>query len=85
NPNHEPTFLGQTFQEWQKNKQKDLNSVVADPGFVDVQNHNFALKPDSPALKLGFEPIDASKIGPQNEASILSDLPEPPVAFPLPE
>ena len=85
NPNHEPTFLGQTFQEWQKNKQKDLNSVVADPGFVDVQNHNFALKPDSPALKLGFEPIDTSKIGPQNEASILSDLPEPPVAFPLPE
>jgi hypothetical protein len=33
--------------------------------FVDPENGDFTLKPDSPALKLGFEPIDVSKVGPR--------------------
>ena len=41
----------------------DANSIVADPLFVDVDNGDYRLKPDSPALKLGFEPIDISRIG----------------------
>ena len=31
--------------------------------FVDPANGDFRLRPDSPALKLGFVPIDLSKIG----------------------
>jgi hypothetical protein len=35
----------------------DRNSVVADPAFVDLKAFDLRLKPDSPALKLGFRPI----------------------------
>ena len=41
------------------------HSVVADPLFVDPNSDDFRLKPDSPALKLGFHRIDQSKIGPR--------------------
>ncbi|MGA7523222.1 MAG: right-handed parallel beta-helix repeat-containing protein [Acidobacteriaceae bacterium] len=32
----------------------DRNSVFADPLFVDAENRNFQVRPDSPVLKLGF-------------------------------
>jgi hypothetical protein len=51
--------------EWQK-MGFDTHSVFADPLFVDPQNDDYRLKPESPALKLGFQPIDASQIGPRN-------------------
>lgn len=41
------------------------HSIIADPQFVDMKNCNFALKPDSPAFKLGFKPIDISAVGPR--------------------
>ncbi|MHC4251185.1 MAG: right-handed parallel beta-helix repeat-containing protein [Planctomycetota bacterium] len=41
----------------------DSHSVVADPLFVDPANRDYRLKPESPALKLGFKPIDTSTIG----------------------
>lgn len=41
----------------------DRESVAADPMFADWKAGNFALQPGSPALKLGFVPIDQSKIG----------------------
>ena len=41
----------------------DAHSVVADPMFANPQADDYSLKPDSPALQLGFEPIDARKIG----------------------
>ena len=41
----------------------DAHSIVADPKFVDPAQDNYDLKPDSPALALGFVPIDASQIG----------------------
>ena len=43
----------------------DRETVLADPMFEDAENRNFALKPDSPALKLGFTPIDLSDVGPR--------------------
>jgi parallel beta-helix repeat protein len=55
-------FAGQTFDAWQKRGQ-DTHSRIADPRFVDPQKDNFALKPDSPALKLGFQPIELSSVG----------------------
>lgn len=55
-------FAGRTFEEWQARGQ-DTHSLVADPRFVDPQKGNFARKPGSPALKLGFEPIDLGEAG----------------------
>ncbi|MBI2504427.1 MAG: right-handed parallel beta-helix repeat-containing protein [Candidatus Latescibacteria bacterium] len=43
----------------------DQHSVVADPLFIDPENDNYDLKPGSPALALGFVPIDTSRIGPR--------------------
>ena len=54
-----------TFEEWKQlyNNRYDQHSVVADPLFVDPENHDYTLRPESPALKLGFEPIDVAAIG----------------------
>ena len=55
-------FYDDTFEEWQA-KGLDRSSCVADPGFVDPERYDFRLKSDSPALELGFVPIDASQAG----------------------
>lgn len=39
------------------------NSIAADPLFVNPAAGDFSLRPGSPALTLGFEPIDLSLIG----------------------
>lgn len=51
-----------TFSEWQ-GKGHDLNSLVADPQFVDPANGDFRLKETSPAFKVGFAPIDTTHVG----------------------
>jgi parallel beta-helix repeat protein len=58
------TFAGKSLTEWQA-AGRDLHSLIADPRFVNPKRHNFALKPDSPALRLGFRPIDLRGVGPQ--------------------
>ena len=58
----EPTFKGMDFAEWTV-KGNDAGSIVADPLFVDAENGDFRLQPGSPALKLGFKPIDLSQTG----------------------
>lgn len=45
----------------------DLNSLAVDPLFTDPDNGDFSLKPGSPALNMGFIPIDRSKIGLRKE------------------
>ena len=57
-----PKFTDMDFEAWQT-KGNDVGSIVADPLFVDAANDDFRLKPDSPALKLGFKPIDLSETG----------------------
>ena len=64
----EPQFAGMDFATW-KTKGHDVGSIVADPLFVDPANDDFRLKPDSPALKLGFKPIDLGNTGLYGEKS----------------
>jgi parallel beta-helix repeat protein len=51
-----------TWQQWLE-LGFDANSVIADPMFVDAENDDYTLAPDSPAFALGFEPIDIGRIG----------------------
>ena len=41
----------------------DENSRVADPLFRDPENGDFTLSENSPALALGFRPIDLTNVG----------------------
>ncbi len=76
------TFPGNlTFTQWQQQRGQDKNSQIADPGFIDAANDDFRLKPDSPALKLGFEPFDASRAGRTTPRTLTKDLPPVPKAF----
>ena len=51
-----------SFEDWQK-RGFDTHSIAADPLFMDAANDDYSLKPESPAFKLGFKPIDTSKVG----------------------
>ena len=63
---HEFTIAGvsgtPTYKEWQ-DRGYDKHSIVADPLFTDPANDDYSLKPESPAFKLGFKPIDLSRVG----------------------
>jgi parallel beta-helix repeat protein len=59
-------FAGASLEDWRK-RGHDVHSIVGDPLFVDPAKGDFTLKPDSPALKLDFKPIDLSKVGPRAE------------------
>jgi len=61
-------FHDKSLQHWQ-GRGNDENSLYADPLFVDPDNADFRLKPESPALKLGFEPIDLSGVPADGEPS----------------
>ena len=41
----------------------DEDSIIADPKFKDAANYDFSLEADSPAIALGFKPIDISDVG----------------------
>ncbi len=63
-PGGEVRFGNWSFEEW-KRRGQDVNSLIADPLFVDPEKCEFTLKPDSPALKLGFRPLDLRNAGPR--------------------
>ena len=55
-------FSGATLDAWRQ-RGHDAHSVVADPMFVNPDQFDFRLKRGSPALKLGFQPIDLKQVG----------------------
>ncbi|MHC4654587.1 MAG: right-handed parallel beta-helix repeat-containing protein [Planctomycetota bacterium] len=57
------SFIGKSPPDWIKETGHDKNSIIADPLFIDVRNYDFRLKPNSPALKIGFKPFDYTKAG----------------------
>ena len=61
-PKGDILFADATFAQWQA-RGHDRHSLIADPKFVDAAHYDFRLRPDSPALSLGFVPIDTTKIG----------------------
>ena len=78
-------FSGKSLTEWQA-LGHDKNSIIADPGFADIVGRDFTLADDSPALALGFTPIDVSASGLYGDAAWtdrakqLKRIPAPPVA-----
>lgn len=58
-----------TLEEWRA-LGFDLHSVFADPLFIDPENNDYRVKPDSPALKLGFKNFDMGNWG------LTDDFPE---------
>src|SRR5262249_12006716 len=57
-------FAKWTFEEW-KAKGQDVHSAIGDPLFADAAAFDFRLRPESPALKMGFRPIDLRDVGPR--------------------
>lgn len=59
-------FSGLSWEEWQ-GRGMDRNSLIADPLFLAADRGDFRLKSESPAFRLGFQPIDLSRVGPRPE------------------
>jgi hypothetical protein len=72
---------GLTLQQWQQKRGQDLHSLTADPGFADPDRGDFRVKPDSPALKIGFKPFDYGQAGRKTKPTLTADLPPVPKAF----
>ncbi|MBI2298089.1 MAG: right-handed parallel beta-helix repeat-containing protein [Armatimonadetes bacterium] len=54
------------WEAWQA-QGLDQHSVIADPQFVDRAGGDYRLRPGSPALALGFQPLPLAKIGPYRD------------------
>jgi parallel beta-helix repeat protein len=58
---YRPGYSYKTFADWQQ-AGFDVNSVLADPLFVNAAQDDYRLKPESPAFKLGFERADLGQV-----------------------
>jgi hypothetical protein len=58
-------FGGATLSQWRA-RGHDLQSLITDPMFLEPRRNDFRLRSNSPALKLGFQPVDLSTVGPRS-------------------
>jgi hypothetical protein len=61
-------FAGKSWADWQF-LGRDPLSIVADPLFVAPDKGDWTLQPESPALKLGFQPFDWKLAGVTGDAA----------------
>lgn len=54
--------LGNEWMTEQQGFGNDYDSIGKDPGFVDAENGDYNLKPDSPALQAGFKPLPLQRM-----------------------
>lgn len=57
-------FAGKDWDAWRA-AGADLHSLIADPGLVDPACDDARLSPESPALPLGFVPLQIADVGPR--------------------
>jgi parallel beta-helix repeat protein len=57
-------FGDRTFDQW-KSAGRDIDSVLADPGFIDPAHGNFSLPADSSANRIHFAPVSFTDAGPR--------------------
>lgn len=74
---------GMSFDQWRSSYGYDPNSQVTDPLFKEPFHENFTLSDSSPAIAMGFQPIDLSDVGPRKEVfiehnAVWVDYPEKP-------
>ncbi len=74
-------YDGMDLKTWQAKRKKDVNSIIADPGFAAPQEGDFSLPADSPALQTGFVPFDVSTAGRTAPPVLTVDLPPVPKTF----
>jgi len=83
-----PKFPGNlTLSAWQA-KGHDAHSIVADPKFVAPDRYDFRLQENSPALTIGFQPIDigtAGLTGPDPWKNLPRQIKRPPFVMPWEE
>jgi hypothetical protein len=80
------TFAGGLdLEQWRQTRGQDLQSLIADPGFVAPENGDFRLKPDSPAARIGFRPFDYTKAGRQTPVVLTRGLPPVPPGLDPPD
>jgi len=66
NSSGQPVLFGKrNFAEWQALGQ-DQGSLVTDPKFMNPDQNDFRLRPDSPVSQIGFEPWDLNHVGPRS-------------------
>ncbi len=74
--NQEPVFFkyhddGRVLYHEDMKAQYDMESGsrVANPCFTDLEHDDFSLRPESPAFRMGFHPIDSKDVGPRKSFS----------------
>lgn len=60
-------FADASLEDWRK-RGHDLNSRIGNPLFAAPKECDFRLKPGSPAIELGFKPINVSGVGVRKRA-----------------